>query len=138
MDISESYKKDTVVINEFYFPDGERIRDKDDQPCWIELAGPHSDVYKEALAQQSREMAKKQKEKGRAKNSGFTKSEYEEMIERGIKFQAQITVSWGGWELEGKPAQCTLENVQKLYDNAPFVRQEIDDALKDETLFMKK
>lgn len=139
MDISKKYSTDTIVIDEFYFPDGERITDKDGKPCWIETSAPNSDQYIAAVAKQSREAAAKNKGgHKRAKNSGLTESEYRDAIDSGIAFLASLAVNWGGWEIDKKPADFSVANVAELYRNAPFVRKDVDDAYKDDTAFFAK
>jgi hypothetical protein len=138
MDFSKKLVKDSVVVDDFAYPDGEAILDKDGNPCWIETAAPESEKFRKAVAKKTRSEAHVSKDKKRAKNSGLSDAEYDRMVEISIEFLADLLINWGGWEFDGEPSQPTRENAIQLYTNAPFVRKDVDAIYGDDQAFYKK
>lgn len=133
--------KDTAVIEELYYPNGDVIIDEDTgNPVTIEILSPDSDRYREIIARRSRDQAAKSRNKPkRAKNSGVTKQELDDAIDLTISLLAEITVSWTGiTDEDGKPLECNADNAFKLYSELPFIKRQVEEAHNDASLFFEK
>ncbi len=48
------------------------------------------------------------------------------------------TVSWDGIAENGVPLECTAESVRRVYEEYPFIREQVDSFLGDRKNFFKK
>lgn len=62
----------------------------------------------------------------------------EELEEASNEILASAVIGWTGFELKGKPLECTRENVLSVLNNPDlwFIRDQIDKAADDVTAFM--
>jgi len=62
----------------------------------------------------------------------------EEHEEKADEIIASAVVSWSGFEMKGKPLECTPENVLSVLQNTDlfFIKDQIDKAADDVTAFM--
>jgi hypothetical protein len=63
----------------------------------------------------------------------------EEIEEKALEITAAAVVSWSGFTLNGKPLECTPENVLTVLGNPDlfFIREQIDKAAEDQASFIK-
>jgi len=63
----------------------------------------------------------------------------EEAEEKAHDIIVAAVISWEGFELGGKPLECTPENVRKVVSNPDlwFIAEQIDKAADDQAAFIK-
>lgn len=121
MDLSKLGFKDTTQVN-ITLPNGEPT------DISIEVAGQDSDEFRKAeVAKRNRRLKAAQKGK---------KITAEQLDEEGLDLLVNCTVSWQNVFWGKDEMECTPENVRKLYTEHPFIREQIDEAIADRTLFM--
>jgi len=102
----------------------------------IHVLGKDSDEFQKiSRAQSKKRMAKM------TKGGGFrtTPSIPIEEIERdGIDLLAACTKSWSGIVVEGKPVDCTYDNVIMIYERFPWIKEQVDTAIGDRANFIKR
>lgn len=47
-------------------------------------------------------------------------------------------MDWEGFTEDGQELPCTPENVKKLFDNVPYIKRQIIEAVGDDSLFLGK
>ena len=116
-----------------YGLDGETpLQGKDGGVTTIELYSVDSKEYREAIQKQSRKLLKR---KGfRVSSLEFQSDEEQEA--RRSELTASVTVSWKGFELDGKDFPCTLENAKTLYDKFPFIREQVEFFISERKNFL--
>lgn len=121
MDLSNLEFKDTTQVN-ITLPNGE-VTD-----IIIEVAGQDSEKFRKA------EVAKRNRRlKAAMKNK---KVSAEQLDEEGLNLLVSCTVSWQNVMWGKEELECTPDNVRKLYTKHPFIREQVDEAIADRTLFM--
>ena len=133
--------KDTVILDELFYPSGETIIDEvTDEKVTFEVYSPKAKEYKHRAADLSREIASEQKRRHkRAENSGFTYDELE-AAEDVLRRQAAIKLkSWTGVRDEdGEPLECTPENAVKVFIDHDYVQRQVEVAHNDQAAFFDK
>jgi hypothetical protein len=63
----------------------------------------------------------------------------EEIEEKTTDIIVAAVLSWEGFEKDGKPLECTPENVRMVVENPDlwFIAEQIDKAADDQLAFMK-
>ena len=99
----------------------------------IHVIGRDSDEFKRVLwAQSKKRIAKMQKSGNRP---GLF---YPEDSERdGLELLAACTKSWSGVIVKGKTLECTPDNVIMVYEQFPWIREQVDAAIGDRANFIK-
>lgn len=122
MDISKLTLKKTFDV-EIYMPDGSPTDIK------ISVLSKHSDEFKK-----SAQIMLNNAPKGRnADKVDLAKSEAQS-----VALLASVTESWEGLEENGKPLECTPQNVKRIYSDYPFIRSQVDEAIGDDANFMNE
>jgi len=94
--------------------------------AWIKMAGPDSKLAKQRRAE-IRRMLRNQKQ-----NS----VDVETLEEEANKNRVALTLDWGGIELDG-PIKFSQENARKVYDQFPWLADQVDEFQGDRVNFMK-
>jgi hypothetical protein len=102
-------------------------------PIYVWVVGVDSQLYqKTALALQNKAM-KKMIKSGRLRMSMTA----EEQQANNIELYAKCTVNWENVEWEGKPLLCNFENVRMVLNKLPWLREQIETAISDRSLFLQ-
>lgn len=96
---------------------------KENKPVTIRVAGVHSRRYRRIEEQLRRRKIKAHQLTGEAI--------YEDNLER----VAACTLEWEGFHAEGKPLQCTTDNVKQVYKQCPWVLEQVLEAMNDHSRF---
>lgn len=75
--------------------------------------------------------------KSSRRNNGITLSA-EELEVESMDALVGCTKAWRGMFWDGKEMTCTPDNVRFIYTQAPTIREQVDDAVNDRTLFTKR
>lgn len=59
----------------------------------------------------------------------------EAIEERTFAIAIASIVDWSGLEMDGKPLECTRDNIRMVLEKFPFIAEQIDAAAGDRTLF---
>jgi hypothetical protein len=94
-----------------------------EQKVTITVAGSYSKAYRRAEESIRRRPIKS----GKITGEKF----YDENVEKVIA----CTLGWEGFELNGKPAELTRDNVRTLYNACPWVLDQVVEAMNDHKLF---
>lgn len=96
-------------------------------PVTLRVAGTYSAVYRAALNRQRDRLVKLR----RGKLSG------ELVEEQQLELQAACVLGWEGFTMNGIPTDCRPENVKQLLVAAPWVREQVEEAMNDHEGFTK-
>lgn len=62
----------------------------------------------------------------------------EELDEETLELLVICTKSWRGMQWQGKPFDCTPENVRFIYEKSPhIIREQVEDAMANRALFTR-
>lgn len=96
----------------------------------ISVMSPDSDEYRKiALQQQNDNIKNIRKNRGR--------KTAEKMAEEGMDLLVAITVGWEGLEENGQPIPFTPDNVRRIYEQFPFIKEQVDEFAADRRNFIK-
>lgn len=99
----------------------------------ITVASTDSDVYRKAsLAQQNKRI--KTMARGRRSLAAMTA---EEMEEESLDMLANMTMGWEGVLVGTEPLTFTKDAARELYRKHTFIREQVDEAMADRSLFLK-
>jgi len=102
--------------------DGKPLTDRDGNPVRVTLLGPDSAKYR-AL---TRENIRRRLEK-RALGTVASDVDIDEVERETMEILTVCTVAWEGVNTpQGEPIPCTPENVRKLYEAYPVIREQVD------------
>jgi hypothetical protein len=59
----------------------------------------------------------------------------EAIEERTFAIAIASIVDWSGLEMDGKPLECTRDNIRMVLEKFPFIAEQIDAAAGDRALF---
>ena len=97
----------------------------------ITLASPDSGKYRTAsLAIQNRQLQYSMKNRGRSISA-------ERLEENALELLIEATLDWEGLVEDGRELACTPENVRRVYQNMPFIREQVDEFLGDRRNFFR-
>lgn len=98
------------------------------KPVTITVAGTYSSKYRRAVDAQRDRMLKQR----RASLSG------EQLNRQQLELVAACVLSWEGFTAEDKPFPLTKDNAVLLLDNAPWIREQVEEAMGDHASFFQK
>jgi hypothetical protein len=75
------------------------------------------------------------KQFGKRNSSSLTA---EELEEESIQVLVSCTKAWRNMVYNGEELECTADNVRKIYENIPMIREQVDDAIHDRGNFKKR
>ena len=93
----------------------------------ITVVGAYSDTYRKSQAANRDKMLKS---RGRMEASALE--------QQSIDTIARCIKGWEGFTSEGKPFPFTRENAVALLTNAPWIREQLDEAIHDHAGFFSK
>jgi hypothetical protein len=96
---------------------GEVLLDSEGKSSVIRLRGPHSKKYRAFMQEYERKRMK-----------GVAVDEAKFVVD----FAMLATISWDNISWEGKPLECTPENMRKLYTEREFITAQISGFVKPE------
>lgn len=102
----------------------------DDKQMYIVIYAPHSKVYKQA---QHDEVNKRIKAAQKGKKNSFTSEEVEQSA---LELLAKITKEWF-IVLGGETPQVTQANAITLYQDFPWIKTQVEEAIGDAANFTK-
>ena len=109
----------------------EPLMDDQGNKMWIEVYGQDSRHYKGVQhSQTNRRLQKAQRSGGRA---SVTAEQQESMA---LELLAKCTKGWH-IILGGEAPECTEDNARELYQNYPWVRDQVDAFMHDRKAFLK-
>jgi len=133
--------KDSIVLDELFYPSGETIIDEvTGEKVTFEVYSPKAKEYRHRAADLSRELATEQKRRHkRAENSGYTYDELE-AAEDILRRQAAIKLkSWTGVrDADGEILECTPENAARVFADHDYAQRQVDVAHNDQAAFFEK
>lgn len=124
-------KSDTVVVELYHPATYEPLLTEDGKQMNIEVYAPHSLAYKEVVHEQgNRQLEKMQKNKGKYK---FTVQELEEY---NLDRLSKTTKSWF-IQLNGETPKFTVSKAYELYQDFPWIVEQVQEAVSDSASFLK-
>ncbi|MCB2186482.1 MAG: hypothetical protein KQJ78_08700 [Deltaproteobacteria bacterium] len=111
----------------------------------ITLAGPHSTQVKEALRRGEQKIVRFQRRIGNPRRMNKAQEEeYNELL-REIVFERLIdtTLAWESSDspdkimFGGEELACTPENVRRVYEKVPFLKEQVQSLVADEANFIR-
>lgn len=98
----------------------------------ITLLGQDSQVYRKlSLGKQQAALNRMNKGKKAADLDA------EKLSEDSINDLVKLTVSWTGFERDGKPVEFTDVNVKNIYHEFPFIREQAQEFIADRANFFR-
>jgi hypothetical protein len=128
VDLSSLQQNDSAEIGILHPSTGE------DLGITITVASIDSKTYRKAQHEQANAQIGQMAAKG-AKGVAVTAEVVEE---RGLALLTKCTLGWRGVEFEGKTLECTPENVRMVYDQFPWIREQVDRAIANRSHFFKR
>lgn len=113
-----------------YQTDGEPYKASDDSDCTMTVLGSESKRYRDAERRQQRRFVK------RARTGGGGLSPEEADVEA-IELAMAAVVDWHGWEIGGKPAECTPANLREVLKYKHIINQ-VNNAITGHAHFFAK
>lgn len=107
-------------------------RTRKDTDIVITVCGRDSARYKEVIR---RQLNRRTKHLGR--RLALTLSA-EEVEQEALDLLVECTVSWRNVVMNGSELTCTPANVRLLYQTVPIIREQVDEAIADRTLFLPR
>lgn len=95
------------------------------KPVTITVAGTYSATYRRATDAQRERMMKQR----RAALTG------EQLAKQQLALVASCVLAWGGFVNNDKPFPATKENAMLLFDQAPWIREQVEEAMNDHQAF---
>lgn len=105
---------------------------KADLGITFKVAGIDSDVHKKAARDAQR------KRLNTLARGGQMKLTPEELEAEGLALLVVCVLDWSGVEEKGVPLPCTPQNVEKVFEACPWIKDQIDSAIGDRALFLPK
>lgn len=102
----------------------EPLFDADGKPITITVLGQDSREFRSAVSALAEKVSK-------------GKQTLEKSEANAIELLARIVLRWHGIEWEGKPLECTRENVKMFLTKFPPIRRQIDAFVADRSHFTK-
>jgi hypothetical protein len=118
--------EDEGQVVPIHHPDGEPAL-VDGQPVTITVAGLYSKRYREKLDAQRSKAAKR-----RNPITG------EELTRQQVELVAHCTLGWTGFTNGGQPFPHSFANAVELLVKAPWVREQLEEAMADHAGFSKR
>lgn len=109
---------------------------------YISILGKDGDVYKEIIRERSNETLKKAMA-AEATGEPMQPPTYDEQQERELELLAALTTGWrqengkNSVKLAGEEYQFNANNAKMIYKRFDFIRNQVDKAIADTSLFMK-
>lgn len=91
----------------------------------ITVAGTYSKTYRRATDAQRERMMKQR----RVSLSG------DQLAKQQLELVAACVLAWDGFVSNGQPYECTKANVISLLDSAPWIREQVEEAMNDHQSF---
>ena len=91
----------------------------------ITVAGSYSKTYRRALDAQRERMMKQRR-------GSLTAAQ---LAKQQLELTAACVIGWQGFLSNGQPYECSKENVIALLDSAPWVRDQVEEAMQDHQSF---
>lgn len=96
-------------------------------PIKIKLAGTDSERWRSAQRKRTNARLKSRQRSLTA----------EELESEGLELLVECTLGWQGMVYSGTPLECTPSNVRMVYQERPWVREQVDEFMGDRANFMK-
>jgi hypothetical protein len=103
----------------------------DDLPMKIKVIGKDSDKFIKLSEDFRRSNLEDMKSNKTVEQRMQASKEY------GDTLLVACTLEWQGIELDGKKLDCTPENIKLVYQRFGWIKEQIDTAIADRTLFIK-
>ena len=94
---------------------------------WIKLAGPDSKIAKQRRAEIRRKMRKM------SRNA----LDFDALEAEATETRVAVTLQWGGIEIDA-PLDCTPDNVRMVYEEFPWLAEQVDEFQGDRANFIGK
>lgn len=108
--------------------DGTPLENDQGQAMRIKLAGRDSERFKRI----QRRLGDRRLS-GKKKNLSFREAESE-----ALNLLANCTLDWEGIQENDEPVEFTDENVKRLYQKYPWIKDQVDEFITDRTNFLGK
>lgn len=102
-----------------------------DLPMKIKIIGKDSDKF----VQLSEDFRRSSLEDMKANKT--TEQRIQTSKEYGDALLVACTIEWQGIELDGKKLECNPENVKLVYQRFAWIKEQVDTAIADRSLFIK-
>lgn len=97
------------------------------KPVTITVAGTYSTRYRKAFEAQRRRIF------GRVRRRPDADDAYRQALE----LVAACVISWEGFTNNGQPYPCTPANAVALFEQAPWILRQVEDAMEDHERFFR-
>jgi len=94
--------------------------------AWIKVAGPDSKLAKQRRASIQRMM------RGKRKSNDI---DFEMLEKEAMETRVALTLDWGNIEAEEETLDCTEKNVRYVYENFPWIAEQVDEFQGDRANF---
>lgn len=103
---------------------------EDKKPVTITVAGSYSSFYRKEQARQRARIGKMQRRR--------LTSDLGNLAEDQALYQAAACcLAWDGFFAGDKPVPCTAENARLVLERAPWIREQVEEAMHDHEGFSK-
>lgn len=97
-------------------------------PVTITVAGTYSHRYRRAMEHQRQ----------RVFRGSRRRVDPEAAYQQALDLVAACVISWDGFTNNGQPFACTRENAVALFERAPWILRQVEDAMEDHQGFFKR
>jgi len=124
MDLT-NFDTDTTLMLHLAGPDGELLEDdKTHEPVAIWIYGKYSKKYETHQRELVNGRVKKRMRGGRMRTPRIEDTEMD-----GIILMAKVTAKWQNIIVDG-PLECNYENARSLYEQFPWVREQVAELIE--------
>jgi hypothetical protein len=123
--------------------DNQPLLDEEGNPVWILLTGEDSARFRTVRQQQTtRQVRDISVAQVKARNNQLKVAEDTaltgpELEERAMERRVVCTLAWSGFSRHNEPLACTPGNAQKLYEEFPFIADQVDQFIGDRSNFLQ-
>jgi len=99
----------------------------------VTLKGTDSAFYRKGKLKKEQAIIDRQ-----INSKGKAKIDAEKLYEDSIEDLATMTVSWSGFEEDGKPIECTAKNAARVYEEYSFIKEQVQAFVNERDNFRSK
>lgn len=125
---SQADQQDQSASVTIYQPDGEPYTHGDGQPVTISVLGAYSKKVKRVREAQTKRLLSQRR----------TKLEPADILDNRVEVAVAAITGWEGWESGGQPLACTPENADALLRQAPWILEQVEQAIEGHARFFAK
>lgn len=126
--------QNTAVIELLHPATGEILCDDDNNPMWVEIYGQDSAEFKEIEHKITNKNLTRMQRSGRGARSSITA---EQITSQEIERVVKVVKDWH-IVVNGETPKVGEENVRQVFEEYPWVKEQVEDGLYNRQLFLAK